>query len=89
MAGFIFSWISGALNSVFAFLLLNLIGLHIYLMCKGMSTYEFIVAQREQEKKKAIEESKERVSVETKQISVHPEEVVGQESEEDSRAKIK
>ena len=46
LAGFIFSWISGAVNCVFAFLLLNLIVLHIYLMCKGMSTYEFIVATR-------------------------------------------
>ena len=58
-------------------------------MCKGMSTYEFIVAQREQERKKAAEESKERVSLETNKINVHPEEVVGQESEEDSRARMK
>ena len=43
---FILAWISGAINCVFSFLLLNLIVLHIYLMCKGISTYEFIVAQR-------------------------------------------
>lgn len=47
LAGFIVAWISGAINSIFSFLLLNLIVLHIYLISKGLSTYEFIMAQRE------------------------------------------
>ena len=47
LAAFIISWISGGINGVFVFLLLNLIILHIYLISKGISTYEFIVAQRE------------------------------------------
>jgi hypothetical protein len=46
------AWVSGGINSIFAFLLINLIVLHIYLICKGISTYEFIVAQREEEKRK-------------------------------------
>lgn len=48
LAGFVTAWISAAINAVFAFLLINLIILHIYLFCKGLSTYEFIMAQREQ-----------------------------------------
>lgn len=51
LTGFIFAWISGAINAVLAFLLLNLILLHVYLMAKGISTYEFIVAQREEDRK--------------------------------------
>lgn len=40
------TWISGAINSVFTILLLNLIFLHLYLLYQGMSTFEFIIAQR-------------------------------------------
>lgn len=36
---FIVGWISGAVNCIFAFLLFNLVALHIYLQCKGISTY--------------------------------------------------
>jgi hypothetical protein len=50
LGGFIVGWISGSVNSVFVFLLFNLIVLHIYLQCKGVTTYEFIIAQREQER---------------------------------------
>lgn len=46
LPAFIISWLSGAVNAVFVFLLLNLIVLHLYLLYKGLSTYEFIVAQR-------------------------------------------
>lgn len=46
LGGFVVSWVSGAINGVFAFLLINLIILHFYLIAKGISTYEFIVAQR-------------------------------------------
>jgi hypothetical protein len=52
LLSFILAWVSGGINSIFAFLLINLIVLHIYLICKGISTYEFIVAQREEEKRK-------------------------------------
>ena len=52
LLSFILAWVSGGINSIFAFLLINLIVLHIYLICKGISTYEFIIAQREEEKRK-------------------------------------
>lgn len=55
LPGFIMAWISGAVNSIFSFLLLNLIVLHIYLISKGLSTYEFIMAQREEERLKKEE----------------------------------
>jgi hypothetical protein len=45
--GFIAAWISGSINIVFVVLLANLILLHLYLIYKGISTYEFIIAQRE------------------------------------------
>jgi len=48
LPGFVANWISAAINAVFALLLINLIVLHLYLLYKGMSTYEFIMAQREQ-----------------------------------------
>jgi palmitoyltransferase len=48
LAGFIAAWLSGGINSIFVILLFNLILLHLYLFYKGISTYEFIVAQREQ-----------------------------------------
>ncbi len=48
MAGFAVAWVSGGINSIFVLLLVNLILLHIYLFHKGISTYEFIMAQREQ-----------------------------------------
>lgn len=55
LGGFVVAWISGAINSVFTILLINLIILHIYLLCKGMSTYEFIMAQREAERREKEE----------------------------------
>jgi hypothetical protein len=48
---FVLSWVSGAINSIFVLLLANLIALHIYLICKGISTYEFIIVQRQKENK--------------------------------------
>jgi palmitoyltransferase len=51
LPSFAAAWVSGGINSIFAILLVNLILLHIYLFHKGISTYEFIMAQREQEKK--------------------------------------
>jgi DHHC palmitoyltransferase len=51
LGGFIVAWLSGGINSIFVILLINLIGLHIYLMHKGISTYEFIMAQREEERR--------------------------------------
>lgn len=47
LAGFVAAWISGVINAIFVILLVNLILLHLYLIYKGISTYEFIVAQRE------------------------------------------
>jgi hypothetical protein len=46
-AEFIAAWISGAINIIFVILLVNLILLHLYLIYKGISTYEFIIAQRD------------------------------------------
>lgn len=68
---FVFAWISGAVNCVFSFLLFNLIVLHIYLMCRGISTYEFIVAQREKERKEKEEEDRKKVSADPNKV-VHP-----------------
>jgi hypothetical protein len=51
LAGFVVAWVSGSINAVFVLLLVNLIVLHLYLLHKGISTYEFIMAQREQERK--------------------------------------
>lgn len=51
LGGFIAAWFSGGINSIFVLLLVNLIILHIYLMHKGISTYEFIMAQREEERR--------------------------------------
>lgn len=51
LAGFVAAWVSGSINAIFVLLLANLIVLHIYLIHKGISTYEFIMAQREEERK--------------------------------------
>jgi len=47
LPGFAVAWVSGGINSIFVLLLVNLILLHIYLFHKGISTYEFIMVQRE------------------------------------------
>jgi hypothetical protein len=44
------TWIVMAVISVLSILLLNLILLHIYLNCKGYTTYQFIMVRKEQEK---------------------------------------
>jgi hypothetical protein len=41
-------WVYSFLVGVFAILLINLIGLHFYLISKGITTYQFIIMQREQ-----------------------------------------
>jgi palmitoyltransferase len=51
LPAFATAWVSGGINSIFVILLVNLILLHLYLLQKGISTYEFIMAQREQERK--------------------------------------
>lgn len=48
LPGFAAAWVSGGINSIFVILLINLILLHLYLANKGISTYEFIMAQREE-----------------------------------------
>lgn len=45
-------WVIGAIVVIFFILLLNLIGLHIYLIIKGLTTYQFIMMQRDADKKK-------------------------------------
>jgi len=47
-------WAFSAVVAVFCILLMNLVGLHIYLICKGITTYQFIMLQREEEKKKKL-----------------------------------
>ncbi len=49
-------WIFSLIAIIFSILLLNLIGLHAYLICKGLTTYQFIMLQREEEKCKKIED---------------------------------
>ncbi len=45
-------WVISVFVLVFWILVSNLIGLHIYLICKGLTTYQFIMLQREEERKK-------------------------------------
>jgi hypothetical protein len=40
-------WAYSFLVGLFAVLLINLIGLHFYLISKGLTTYQFIIMQRE------------------------------------------
>ncbi len=39
-------WIFSLIVSIFSILLMNLLGLHIYLIYKGITTYQFIMLQR-------------------------------------------
>jgi beta-lactamase regulating signal transducer with metallopeptidase domain len=48
-------WIIGVVVCVFALLLINLIILHVYLHCKGLTTYEFILIRKEEERLEEIE----------------------------------
>lgn len=52
LSEFIVAWCSGTINAIFVILLINLIMLHLYLIHKGISTYEFIVIQRQEEEKR-------------------------------------
>ena len=52
LSQFIVAWCSGTINAIFVVLLINLIILHLYLIHKGISTYEFIVIQRQDEEKR-------------------------------------
>ena len=40
-------WVFSLISIVFSILLLNLVALHIYLISKGITTYQFIMLQRE------------------------------------------
>lgn len=46
MGTFIVSWIMAVVLIVFDVLLINLIGLHVYLMAVGMTTYEFLTREK-------------------------------------------
>ena len=46
LAEMIAAWAYSAVILVLFFLLFNLILLHIYLRCKGMTTYQMVVAMR-------------------------------------------
>ena len=54
------SWIVLGIVSILALLLLNLIILHLYLACKGYTTYQFIMARREQERQEEMERINEK-----------------------------
>lgn len=41
-----FVWACGIIVSVFCVLILNLILLHVYLQCLGMTTYNFIMMDK-------------------------------------------
>jgi hypothetical protein len=52
--GFIItSWVVLVVVAILWFLLFNLNLLHIYLMCKGYTTYQFIIARRDKKYKKS------------------------------------
>lgn len=46
MGMFIVSWIIAIILVVFDVLLINLIGLHVYLMTVDMTTYEFLTREK-------------------------------------------
>ncbi len=73
LGGFVAAWFSGGINTVFVILLFNLIALHVYLMHKGISTYEFIMAQREEERKKREQEQMLPKESETQKIEMRQE----------------
>lgn len=52
LSQFIVAWCSGTINAIFVLLLINLIILHLYLIHKGISTYEFIVIQRQEDERR-------------------------------------
>jgi len=39
-------WVFASIVGIFALLIINLIGLHVYLIFKGLTTYQFILLQR-------------------------------------------
>ncbi len=45
-------WVYSIVPVVFSVLLFNLVALHIYLICKGITTYQFIMLQREEARRK-------------------------------------
>ena len=45
-------WIFSVVPVIFAILLINLVALHFYLICKGITTYQFIMLQREEARRK-------------------------------------
>lgn len=56
MAQMIAVWAYMGIVAVLLFLILNLVILHIYLICKGMTTYQLITSIREEERQAKIEE---------------------------------
>ena len=50
------NWISLAICIVFLFLIFNLILLHVYLNCIGLTTYEFLLKRKEEEQRELVEE---------------------------------
>jgi hypothetical protein len=77
LPAFAAAWVSGSINSIFVLLLINLILLHLYLINKGISTYEFIMAQREEERKqKEMEQrTKELPKVDSQKVALKPEDI--------------
>jgi hypothetical protein len=47
-------WVMGAVVVVFDFLLLNLIGLHLYLMIEEMTTYDFLTREKKEGAQKVV-----------------------------------
>ncbi len=51
----VIAWVYMAIIVVFTFLLLNLIMLHIYLICTDQTTFDFLVSMKKAEQKKEQE----------------------------------
>ena len=47
----ILSWIIGLILVIFAFLIINLIFLHIYLICSHQTTYQFLQKKKKEEER--------------------------------------
>lgn len=56
MPQMIVAWAYMGIVGILLFLIMNLVILHIYLICRGMTTYQLITLIREEERQAKIEE---------------------------------
>lgn len=86
------SWVFFTFSLVFGGLLVGLISLHIFLMCRGQTTFEYIMLRKTQEQKN-VENTKEKeielnISGETIREKKVSGEVIFQPTSEEAQQKI-